>query len=133
MKKIVSGVMAVAMLSCGALTATAGAEQPIEPVTSGFIGFEPTASEHLSSWSPLLSRTAYGAQVTFVGSRSGSIEVELQNSSGNRITGFTETFTNRSSIAYTRNRNTATGTYRIRITVTINGSSTTRTSHYMTI
>jgi hypothetical protein len=119
-KRTLSAILAVAILACGALTATASAitEQPVTEVVQEII-FEPFASEHLRAWSPLLSRTSYGAQVTFVGTRSGSIQVELQNSAGTRIASFTETFTNRTSIGFTRNRNTPTGTYRIVIHVTI--------------
>lgn len=135
MKRIVSGFLAVAMLACGALTATAGAAtNTSDPVAvAQELVFEPFASEHISSWSPLLSRTAYGASVTFNGPKTGSVFVELQNSSGTTIASFTENFTSRNSIAYTRNRTTASGTYRIKITVTISGVATSRTSSYVII
>jgi hypothetical protein len=135
MKKALSGVMAVAILACGAFSATAGATMVAEPVAelSQEITFEPFASDHIRNWTPLLSRTSYGAQVGLTGTFSGSIRVELQNSSGTTIASFTENFTNRNSIAYTRNRTTAAGTYRIRITVTINGSDTVRTSDWFRI
>ena len=133
-KRILAAALAATMLFCGALTATASAnvsnDTVLEEQGNNAVIY---ASEHLSSWSPLLSKTQYGAQVSFVGSRSGSILVELQNSSGNTIASFTESFSNRSSIGYTKARTTASGTYRIRITVTINGNGTTRTSSYMTI
>jgi hypothetical protein len=134
-RKTLSAVMAVTMLLCGAVTATASANEPIQQIESTieFIGFEPFASEHISSWAPLLSRTSYGASVSFVGMRTGSIEVELQNSSGQRITSFTESFTNRPSISVNRARTTAAGTYRIVIRVTINSQTTTRESRYMAI
>jgi hypothetical protein len=134
-------MLAVAILACGALASTARAEEAtVQPTTEVMpeivfetFGFEPFASDHIRSWAPLLSRTSYGAQVTFTGTFSGTIRVELQNSSGSVQAFFTESFTNRNSIAYTRNRNTPSGTYRIVIRVTINNTTTVRTSHLITI
>ena len=135
MKKVITAFMAVCIL-CGTLVTTAGAstigtgQAQIEP---SIIEITPFASSNLNSWSPLLSKTSYGAQVSFVGSRSGSIKIELQNSSGTAIASFTETFTNKSSIGYTKSRTTASGTYRIVIKVTISGSTETRTSDWFRI
>ena len=139
MKKAVSAILAVCMLFCGVLVTTTSAnteatfEMAEQSMSAGYIEIMPLASEHLSNWSPLLSRTAYGAHVTFVGTRSGSIRVELQNQSGSVIASFTESFTNRNTIGVTRNRTTAAGTYRIVIHVTISGSTTTRTSNWIRI
>ena len=130
-----AAVMAVTMLFCGAFSVTAGAmvaeEVPIEIIIIDENGTR--ASDHIRAWSPLLSRTSYGASVTFTGNYSGKIKIELQNSSGTTIDWFEETFTNRNSIAYTKARATASGTYRIRITVTIGSTVTPRTSHYMNL
>jgi hypothetical protein len=127
--------LASAMLICGAFTAAAGASTAVpEPIAEvNPIVFEPFSSEHISSWTPLLSRTSYGVSVTFMGLRSGTIEVELQNSSGQRVTGFTESFTNRVSLTVSRNRTTAAGTYRIVIRVTISNQTTVRTSAWFRI
>jgi len=134
MRKIISGILAVCMLFCGALITTAGATTAVEQsMEASYIDIMPLASEHIRSWSPLLSRTMYGASVSFTNPFSGSIRVELQNSSGNVIASFTESFTNRSSIAFTRNRATPAGTYRIVIRVTIGNTTTVRTSAWIGI
>jgi hypothetical protein len=133
-RRVVAAIMAATMLISGA-TMTVKANDDYAPPAELVqeIVAEPFASEHISSWSPLLSRTQYGASVTFVAPRSGTIRVELQNSSGTTIASFTETFSNRGSIAFVRNRNTPAGTYRIRITVTINNSPTVRYSRFMNL
>jgi hypothetical protein len=135
MKKAITAILVVSMLLCGSLTVTADAttgtsgtgEMPIE---MSFIGFEPFASEHLRSWSPLLSRTQYGASINFNGTYSGTAVVELHDRAG-RIASFSHSFTNRTSIAPVTSRTTAAGTYRIVIKVTISSTTTERESHWM--
>ena len=130
-----AAVMAVTMLFCGAFSVTSGAvvaeEIPIEIIIIDENGTR--ASDHIRNWTPLLSRTSYGANVTLTNIFSGTLKVELQNSSGGTIAWFEESFTNRSTVAATRARTTAAGTYRIRITVTIGSTATPRTSHYMNL
>ena len=135
-KRAVAAIMAIAMLMCGAFSVTAGAVTEKDTPTlveANFIEITPFASNYMSNWTPMLTKSLYGASVTFTGSYSGSIEIELQNSSGNKITSFTQSFSNRNNIAYTTSRTTASGTYRIVIRVTINGTTETRTSLYMII
>jgi hypothetical protein len=135
-KRAAAAIMAVAMLLCGAFSVTAGAltvKDTPTLVEANFIEITPFASNYMSNWTPLLTKSLYGANVTFTSKYSGSIEIELQNSSGGKITSFTQSFSDKNSIAYTTSRTTASGTYRIVIRVTINGTTETRTSHYMTI
>ena len=133
--RTLSAILAVCMLFCGVLTTTSGATEARQPNNEIGIddGIGIRASSNISAWSPLLSRSLYGAQVSFTGTRSGSIRVELQNSSGGVISSFTESFTNRNSIVLTRNRTTSPGTYRIVIRLTINGSTEVRTSSFMNL
>jgi len=135
MKKAVSAILAVCMLFCGVLVTTAGATFGMaeQSMSASYIGIMPLASEHLGGWSPVVNRNGYGAQVSFVGTRSGSIRVELQNSAGTTIASFTESFTNRNNISVARARSNPAGTYRIVIHVTIGGSTTTRTSNLIRI
>jgi hypothetical protein len=135
MKKVITAILVVRMLVCGSLTVTAGATKGTSgtgeiPIEMSFIGFEPFASEHLRSWSPLLSRTQYGASINFNGTYSGTAVVELHNTSG-RIASFSHSFTSRTSIAPVTSRTTAAGTYKIVIKVTISGTTTERESSWL--
>jgi hypothetical protein len=135
MKKVITAFLAACML-CSIPATTAGAVTKGEgqaQITPGIIEITPFASSNMSGWTPLLSKTSYGASVQFVGSRSGTIKIELQNSSGTVVASFTETFSNKTNVAYTKSRTTASGTYRIVIYVTISGSTETRTSSYMNL
>lgn len=134
-KRILSALLVTTMLFCGVFTATAGATAPTAPIAEATQGItiEPFASEHIAGWTPLLSRTMYGARVTLTNRFSGTLRVELQNSAGTTIASFTESFTNANSVTAVRDRATPAGTYRIRITVTISGTATTRTSDWLRI
>jgi len=131
MKKLFSAILAVCMLACGVCAIPAGAQ---EASRAAYIddGDGCRASDVLANWSPSLSKSAYGASITLRNFHSGSVTVELHNSSG-YITGFTESFTNKISIAPTINRTTASGTYKIVIKITINGNTTTRESSWIGI
>jgi len=135
MKKRLSLILAVCMLACGAVTAVPATAQTQEVIIiiddSGLI--VPFASDVLRSWSPALSRSSYGADISLTNFFSGSVTVELHNSSG-RIAHFTDSFTNRITLAPTRSRTTAAGTYKIVIHITISGhGTTTRESHFMNL
>ena len=135
MKKLFTAVLAMCMLFCGTLTVTAGAvtlKTEETAISANFIEITPFASEHLKSWSPLLSKSMYGANIGFNGTYSGSVTVELHNTSG-KIASFSELFTNRTSIAPVTSRTTASGTYKIVIKVTISGTTTTRESLFINL
>jgi hypothetical protein len=135
MKKRLSLILAVCMLMCGATTAVPATAQTQEVIIiiddSGLI--VPFASDVLRNWSPSLSKNNYGASITLTNFFSGSVTVELHGQSG-YITGFTDSFTNRATLAPTRTRTTAAGTYKIVIHITISGhGTTTRESHFMNL
>jgi hypothetical protein len=132
MKKLITAILAVCMLFCGALVTTASAVTPEVPIEASFIGFEPFASEHIRNWSPLLSRTSYGANITLTGSFSGTVVVELHNTT-RMIDSFSHSFTNRTTVLATTSRTTAPGTYKIVIRVTINNVTTVRESSFINI
>jgi len=131
MKKVVSAILAVCVLFCGTLTVTAATTEKVS-ATVGGIEIVPFASDYLSSWSPLLSKTQYGASIEFTGAYSGSVVVELHNSSG-RIDSFSESFSNRAGVAFVTSRTIAAGSYKIVIKVTISGTTTTRESSFMNL
>jgi len=135
-KKTISALLAICMLAgLGIVHAGAQAAQPeIEIIFVNATGapITPFASQHLSSWSPSLTRTLYGASLTFNGFYTGSVTIELHNSSG-RIAWFTESFTNKAGVSYTRSRSTAAGTYKIVIKLTISSTTTERESSWMLI
>jgi len=132
MKRITRLAALIAMMSilvCGGVAVTSASAA----ANNGAVVITPYASEYISGWSPLLSKTSYGASVSFTGTYSGSVTIKLQNSSGSTIDSFTESFSSKSNIAYVTARTTSSGTYRIEISVTISGTTTTRTSSYMNI
>ncbi|MDR2532395.1 MAG: hypothetical protein LBC82_06095 [Oscillospiraceae bacterium] len=138
MKKVITAVLAVSMLLCGSLTVTAGASVSVNDpiieiiIDDGSGDMVIMASPHLTGWSPLLSRTMYGASISFNGNYSGTAVIELHNTSG-RIASFSHSFTNRNSIAPVTSRTTAAGTYKIVIKVTISGTTTERESSFINI
>ena len=128
-KKLVSVIMVMSMLVCSAVV-PASAEEFVPEVEFIFIdatgaAITPFASEVLNSWSPSLSGTTYGASINFTSFYTGSVVVRLQNSSGTTLASFTESFTNKASVAGTRSRSNPAGTYRIQIEITVNGVSGT--------
>jgi hypothetical protein len=138
MKKVITAILVVSMLVCSSLTVTAGASVSVNDpiieiiIDDGSGDMVIMASPHLSSWSPLLSRTMYGANINFNGTYSGTAIVELHNTSG-RIASFSHSFTSRTSIAPVTSRTTAAGTYKIVIKVTISGTTTERESSFMNL
>jgi hypothetical protein len=134
MKKRLSVLMALCMLLCGvgaAIPASAQTPEVIIIIDDGLI--TPFSSDVLSSWSPSLSRTNYGASITLRNFHSGTVTVELHDRNG-YIIGFSESFTNRISLAPTRSRSTPAGTYKIVIHIRISGhGTTTRESHWMNL
>jgi hypothetical protein len=123
------------MMVCGAAAAVPVSAQVQEEViieaSSGLI--TPFASDVLRSWSPILSRTSYGASITLTARFSGTVTVELHNHSG-YIVGFSQTFTDVASITPITSRSTPAGTYKIVIHIRISGhGTTTRESSFMNL
>jgi len=96
------------------------------------IPITPFASVYLSDWTPIVGSSYYGADVYFNGSYSGSLTVELHNSSG-KIDSFTQSFTNVKNILALKNRTQSSGKYKIVIKLTINGTLTERESSFISI
>ena len=121
-RKMVSILMAAVMLvSAGVVSVPVAAAG-----TGGIIEITPFASDVVVSWTPYLTKTAYGADIELKNYYSGTITVELQNSSGTKITSFTQSFTNKNYLSPFTSRTNASGTYKVVITITINGEKTTR-------
>lgn len=127
-KKAVSIITVVALLvNTGAITVPVRAQETVSK-TSDYIGITPFASDVMVSWAPLLSKTSYGVNITLKTRCSGTITVELQNSSGAKVASFTESFTNTGTVTPIKSRTTASGTYRVIFKITIDGVTTTRES-----
>jgi hypothetical protein len=92
------------------------------------------ASDIIKGWSPLLSQTAYGADVDLKGVYSGTLYVELKNQSTGCYWIFNVAFTNATSVTGIRTSIIPKGTYTMFIVVTVTGKGAeTRTATGLTI
>lgn len=112
-------------LGAVAASATAG-------TTSGSIGITPFASSDISSVGYSITSSKYSANITFTGSKSGSVSMQLQRKSGTswvNTDSTSWTFSSAFSTSGSKNFSITTkGTYRISLTITIGGVATSRQS-----
>lgn len=132
MKKALSFLTAAVLMVSGGLTAaseTVNSDMTTLYESSGDVSIN--ASETISNWTPILTTSQYGAKITLNNFYTGSVIVELWDTSG-KTTSFSQNFSNTNIVtAYTPR--TLKGTYKIKISVTINGGTTNRESSYIDV